>query len=107
MAKTKEVKEGECEMKYTKGRWKVKNNEIILSGSGARIAQMNVGWPDNEIKANANLISAAPKMYKALKLLLDGSELDPKNPKRTWTRQTPSSEAIIAGFKALAKAEGK
>ena len=53
---------------------------------------------------------AALDMYNALKALLEGSEIAPlktDEPIRVWTRATPSSEAILEGFNALAKAEGK
>lgn len=56
-------------MKYTP--WKVRGNEIICSGSGSRIAQVNVGWPDDEIIAHANLIAASPRMAKLLERLVE------------------------------------
>ncbi len=44
----------------------------------------------------------------ALNGLLEGSEIAPQQsdePTRVWQRATPSEEAILAAFKALAKAE--
>lgn len=46
--------------------WKVRDNEIIETGSGAVIAQVNVSWPDGDIQKHLNLICAAPEMYEAL-----------------------------------------
>lgn len=50
---------------------------------------------------------AAQDMYEALKKLLEGSEIDIESldiPARTLVRATPSEEAILLGFQALAKA---
>jgi len=61
---------------YTKGEWKVKKDtqkyltEIIIAGSGARIAEMNNGWDNTTIQANANLIAAAPRMAEWLDRLI-------------------------------------
>ena len=49
---------------------------------------------------------SAPDLYEALKAMNSGSFLDPENPERVWERATPSQEAILKAFKALAKADG-
>lgn len=56
---------------------------------------------------DAILDMSAPDLYEACKMLLEGSELDPNNPNRAWQRACPNSEAVVSGFKALAKTEGK
>ncbi len=84
-------------MEYAK--WKAKGNEIICAGSGARIAQVNVGWPDEEIVTHAYLIAAAPEMYEALRTLL--ALFQPPN-------NSYRSNAVVSRIKAiLAKAEGR
>ena len=79
-----------------------------------------------ETKANPHLIEAAvnacvsvnpdnpmavawsiKEMYEALRAMIEGNELDPHNQNRVWQRGTPSTEAILKAFRALAKAEGK
>ena len=53
-------------MKYTKGKWIIKDGTSIESTNGYCIA--DTGYDDEkEDKANAKLISKAPKMYEALK----------------------------------------
>jgi hypothetical protein len=49
-------------------------------------------------------------MRKALKALMQGQEIDDKTPDvpiRVVVRACPSEEAILLGYKALGKAEGK
>jgi len=85
-------------MNYTKGEWKVKGNYIVLAGSGAKVAQVTVDWPDYEIAYHANLIAAAPAMYEALKAIIEECP-DP---------QLPYGKAVVRiATEALAKAEGK
>jgi len=95
-------------MEYTRGEWKVRKanpkyladncTEIIIAGSGAKIAKMDDGWSNLEIKANAQLISVAPDLYEALKGLIDilGN---------TWNQEDYRDEFNKA-FQAIAKAEG-
>ena len=97
---------------FTKGEWKVwhpvNNDYTIYTGEyGQGITQVAIiseCHPNAE--ANAHLIAAAPKMYEALRDMLQGSELDPDNPKRVWDRAMPSSKAIIKAFEALKLAKG-
>ncbi len=60
---------------------------------------------------NMNLIilycpkhEAAPELYEALKVALEGSEVENG---RVVSRATPTSLAILQGFEALAEADGK
>jgi len=56
------------------------------------------------------LRKAAPEMYEALEELMQGQEIEsdtPDVPIRVVVRACPSEDAILAGFKALAKAEGR
>lgn len=54
-------------------------------------------------KENAYLIAAAPDLLEALKLMLQGSEVING---KVVIRRMPSSEAILAAWQALIKAEG-
>jgi hypothetical protein len=72
-------------MEYTKGEWVADNGESELWGvfeqeTGKEILYIGGTTEGNEVspnrdfeesKANASLIAAAPKMYKALKLYLE------------------------------------
>ena len=60
-------------MKHTPGPWIVgEENDVYLEGQAACIAKV-CGAPEGieESIANAQLISAAPEMYEALKLCQD------------------------------------
>ena len=109
--------------KITQGEWEVtkwaSHNDIHISvdeGSYLRFVA-NCGNPiadtlptNPDAEANAHLISAAPDMREALVRLLEGSEIAPLEedvPIRVWERVMPSSEAILLGFQALAKARGE
>ena len=96
--------EEEKEMNYTKGEWRVVifGLAIIIKtfsqGISRFICVLRDQDSDEEIKANANLISAAPEMYEALNNIIAECP-------------TPTSGYEIAvveiAKKALAKAEGK
>ncbi len=95
-------------MNYTKGEWTNVAKGIIDQLD--RTIAILIDGSYEEKRANANLIAAAPDMYEALKAMLEGSEiapLRPDEPIRVWERAMPSEEAILMGFKALAKAKGK
>lgn len=62
--------------------------------------------PDNPLAVAQSITD----LYEALKAMLEGSEIAPlrsDEPIRVWERATPSEEAILNGFKALAKARVK
>jgi len=72
--------------KFTKGEWFISdsttNKDIsIWSSESNCITSINYGfWDENhqdELKANAHLIAAAPDMYKALEALSKGEGLQP------------------------------
>ena len=99
-------------LEHTKGDWRW-TGLIIEDSKGRDIATIgHLRFENDESEANAYLIAAAPKMAEALELMLEGSEIAPLQtdvPIRVWQRATPSEEAILYGFKALAlsKAEVK
>ena len=58
--------------KHTPGPWRVDNTwGLIIAGENDEIAACHSG-----IEANANLISAAPDMLEALKLVCENVNLD-------------------------------
>ncbi len=83
-------------MKYRE--WKTRGNDIICAGSGAVVAQVNVGWPDDEIASHARLIAAAPGMYEAL--------IDFTYAHRRGI-PTEIKAAYRKAMKAIAKSEGR
>lgn len=76
-------------IKHTKGPWQVRKNDYyyLVESEGYLIAQ-------NERKADALLIAAAPELLEALKLAYDNLR-----------RDAPDS-VLIPINKAIAKAEG-
>lgn len=66
----KELKTNNMEFKGTKGKWEISidNNQMILTDSGAYLPNaMHKTYSSNlELKANALLISKAPKMLEML-----------------------------------------
>jgi hypothetical protein len=96
----------EEKMNYTKGDWEVDGLLIRAFGHGIIASCPKAADDDiSEIIANANLISASPDMYEALKAILSGCEIDPNNPERVHERAMPNTKEILQGFKALAKVE--
>ena len=96
-------------MNYTKGEWRVNDdlivNAITQTGRTAEIAAIAATVYPEEEWANANLISAAPDMYEALKEMMAGQEIGIEDG-RVVIRATPSPESILKAQRALAKAEG-
>ena len=105
--------DSKCEVKHTPGPWKKEINDYdrsleITDRKGKPIANIYSGFlccewdfimTQEEEKANANLIAAAPDMYEALKELFKLLEGD----------KAPKWRAIAfydIAKKALAKAEG-
>lgn len=100
-------------MNYTKGEWKVEQgNGLELQEGLTHLFQIRAGetkeiiadiitdgnWQETDDNANANLISAAPDMYEALKDLL------------SWANIKDGSASVQLRdkcIKALSKAEGK
>lgn len=89
-------------MNYTKGPWKAEGNSVFKDEWRNPIATSYDPDYTNQLndvsKANAQLISAAPEMYEALRWLVNDL---PKN--RDWL--SPDLEKLMK--QALAKAEGK
>ncbi len=108
-------------MNYTKGNWEIqvlphkydfrKGVAYVIRDRRncalAEVGHIDAIFDGEETEANARLIAQAPAMYEALKALLVGNILDNQNPNRTVQRTFPSSEAIVAAYKVLAKVEGK
>ena len=86
-------------MANTKREWKV---ERPYSEGDKRMTQQTNGTL--ELKYSEETFR---EMYEALQAMLEGNELDPKNPNRVWVRVMPTSEAILEAFQALAKAKGR
>ena len=94
-------------MNYTTGEWTKGDRGSIDDKEGYPIA---IVFPDTRLAsndsiakrvANANLIAAAPEMYKALKAIIA---------KRMECHETESASIpseIETAYKALAKAEGR
>ena len=92
-------------MKYTKGEWiykKYSGDDIGVysaTGSGYDIALVRSGGHNDDVEANAQLISAAPDMYEVLKAVY--AEI----------AHLPTERFLLLGGteieKALAKVEGK
>lgn len=64
-------------MKYTKGQWKIEigNRGMKIVSDNTLIARMNESFlmsplEESEVEANANLISIAPELLEACKMLL-------------------------------------
>lgn len=92
-------------MEYTKVEWKATGNSIYEIVQGV-IPEIVCYIQGGNRETKTNLIASCPDMYEALKAMNNGSFLDPENPDRVWERATPSPEAILKAFKALAKADG-
>lgn len=75
--------------------WITDNEDKVVITGGKNGYGVPIGIKDN---ANANLIVAAPNMYKALKLALEGYEV------RDWITPHGSMKQIVEN--ALALAEG-
>lgn len=98
-------------MNYTKGKWYIwhtNNAGDIIQTTNRQIATIvgAYGWDEKSVKectANANLISASPDMYEALK--------EAKKVMDSFYNAMPVDtvklHAQIATEKALAKAEGR
>jgi len=103
-------------MEYTKGEW-----EAEQSYSGDFLVKVGEFRPTvichtrqdisridyDEMRANANLMAAAPDMYEALRdvLLLHGKDFDKLH--RGVGGTTFWGKSLLAAVNALAKAEGK
>ena len=88
-------------MNYTKGEWKVEwsssgNRMHYIMARDKRIAFMDFIVPEKEEEANANMIAAAPRLYEALRMIMEWVEVGHIN-----------DEAKEEAYQALAKAEGK
>ncbi len=95
--------------KHTKGPWKLHDMEerTIVGNDHIYVAGSNAGSrPDEENKANARLISAAPELLEAL---IDAKEhLEYCGYGDKWERECAESEGLEDKInKAIAKAEGR
>ena len=91
-------------MIHSKGPWAVTKDNVVLDAQGFQIADASTGYvPTNESRANAKIFAASLDMAEALKLLMDGNELN-ENGLTFRTARTPNPEAIRKAIAALAKA---
>ena len=84
-------------MEYTKGEWKSERRELAY---GVKVGDDFIATVHNSInaKANAQLISKAPKMYELIKYLAENG----------WNAGvSEDAKKIVGELKALAKAEGE
>ena len=98
-------------LNYTKGEWTVEDETNIFCGD--RLIATAGGYSDNytspraENKANARLITQAPRMYEALKQiqrwLLGGTEIEGDKAKLFNTQFVKANNLTV---RALAKVEG-
>ncbi len=84
--------------------FRIGSGEMLKAGKGCCIIYDDYpGNPENERKANARLIAAAPDMLETLKLIQDWDEND-ANPAGYGGLRQHLREAVDA---AIAKAEGR
>ena len=85
------------EAKHTKGNWIAKDGQIYVEETGETLALITYFDKDNEEKkANARLIAAAPDMLEALKKLLVSMPVPGRNRKQ--------AEAELMAIEAIKKA---
>ena len=92
--------------KHTPGPWRVDGNlrsvdGKCFTGEYKTICSPVRGGNPEEADSNARLISAAPEMYEALKLVYDCTFLDSRCTEHQWITASDAVEA------AIAKAEGR
>ncbi len=80
---------------------------VVTNGSGDRVvARLPDGW-DEENRANADLITAAPELLDVLHKLIDRAELAPDNAFGVWRIESSIDGVIVEARAAIAKAEGR
>jgi hypothetical protein len=87
-------------MNYTKGEWKIKGRYVFSDEKPPRmIAEAKiVNFSLKEAGSNANLIAAAPKLYEALKMVVDNHLIE---------ASAENQSIVMAIYEALAEVEGK
>ena len=88
-------------MNHTKGEWERGGQVIYKKDGKSIIATVNYIGMEEEGKANANLIAAAPKLYEALKELVQLVE------DMNRGDYNMDSYTLQPAKQALAKAEGR
>lgn len=92
-------------MPHTQGPWYFHGREIFGDGgsiSFATVFEPSHGLTEQEQRANARLIAAAPELLAALK------EVDPHNPRRSDCNERACGNCSTCRARAaIAKAEGK
>lgn len=83
---------------FTKGDWMVSGDDQIVSmPSQCKIANRISGWNYEELKANARLIAAAPKMFYTLDLIANMEE-DRGRSGCTYGDTEYDSESAVYGY---------
>lgn len=98
----------------TPGPWKVANDgfEIVMDDGDVE-ARVGCAFVDNteddQARADARLMAAAPEMLAALKLLHKWFEITGSSVNARWERIPPTdrAEIITAAKNAITKAEGR
>lgn len=103
------------ETKFTKGPWtnsgeghyivaRNSDGELVRHNSIAKVFPDDQHSPDEETRANAKLIAAAPELYKALKRLKYHTEILTRKAQMTPQFQHGIEDALAEAFSALTKA---
>lgn len=99
--------------KYTEGEWKLSEKDsggyggdsVIADGFTGSIATVNMDC--YKFQANANLITAAPDMYEALKFFMKELAKDYEYLDKGIGIATERGKSMLNARKAIAKAEGQ
>ncbi len=100
-------------MKHTKGPWEIipfieSDAEILIRASNYRHCVYayfaRIGGTSDEMKANAHLITAAPDLLDACKIVLERLDKDNAHLQRNKGAMPLEMDVLVA---AIAKAEGK
>lgn len=87
------------ELKATPGEWQARDVFVVSDNGDAVVTGVGKAGHDEEVRANAHLIAAAPELYEALKFMHEESLRHHPS-----YRMSPAEAEVMA---ALAKARGE
>jgi len=99
--------------KHTPGPWTIgKGRFTVRTTDGKFIARTHIAGslrelPEVEQEANASLISAAPELLQALRMVMNVMPAEPPAAGRLIGAERRHYDAIMAAKKAIRKAEGR